>query len=109
MQFALDAHRAHLLPDFHGVHCGPGVGIAVDEEHRCGVEVESELGHKRVGIIISSRHVLAPVGVALKGICRIDSDSPLHLAGEFVYVVDGIVALVAGRCDSHKGEMASGR
>ena len=34
VQVARDAHRAHLLPRLHGVHRGPAVRVAVDEESR---------------------------------------------------------------------------
>ena len=43
VELALDAHRAHLFPGLDGIHRGVGVGVAVDEEHRGGVEVEGEL------------------------------------------------------------------
>ena len=43
VQFGGNTHRAKLFPHLHRVHGGPAVGIAVDQKHRGGVGVETEL------------------------------------------------------------------
>ena len=48
MQFALYAHAAHLLPRLHGAHGSIAVGVAMDEEHGGGLQVEAELWHEHV-------------------------------------------------------------
>ena len=80
----------------------------MDEEHRGGVQVETELRHQHGGVIVAAGRVIIVYSVRQR-ISRVDTYAPLHLAGDLVYLVYGVVALVAGGCDPHEGEMASGR
>ena len=107
VELALDAHRAHLFPGLDGVHRGVGVGVAVQEEHRGGVEVEAEL--RRVdGRVVISPGGIAPLHAVRQDVGGIDADAPLDLAGDAVDGVDGVVGGVPRGGHAHQGQVAAG-
>ena len=83
VKLALDTHSTHLLPSLNRVHSRPAICIAVDEEHRCCVEVEVELWHKHCAVGIAACCVVC-VSTIGEGVCRIDTNTPLHIAGLIV-------------------------
>ena len=54
VELALDAHAAHPFPCLHGAHGGIAVGIAMNEEHGSGLEVETEFRHQHVLVLIAA-------------------------------------------------------
>ena len=95
VELTLYAHAPHLLPHLHRVHGCPSVGITMDEEHRGRMQVKAEFGHQHSAVFIASLAV-GCIGSVRERIGRIDAQSPLHVAGQLVYVVNRPVGLVHG-------------
>ena len=79
VEVGLYAHLHHLFPCLHRIHGSPSVGVAVDEHHGGGVQVEGEFGGQHGVVLVSA----AAVG-AVKSVCKriggIDAHAPLHFA-----------------------------
>ena len=96
MELALDAHAAHLLPHLDRIHRRILVGIAMYEDHRSSLEIEVELGHEDIIVVVTELGV-ATIGTIGERVGRIDAYTPLHTARELVDIVDRIVGLLERR------------
>ena len=65
----------------------------MDEEHRCGVEVKGEFRDKPGGIFVAT-FCVRDINAVSKGIRRINTDTPLHIARDLVDGVDRVICLM---------------
>ena len=93
MQFALNAHGTHLLPSLNRIHGGPYIGIAVNKEHRSGLQVEVEFRNQNGAVVVAACRIVNFATIR-KRVGRIDADSLLNITGQLIYVVDGQVRLL---------------
>ena len=59
VKFALNPHAAKLLPRLDGVHRGPTVCIAMNEQDRASIQIKGKLRNKTRGIVVAAGGVAA--------------------------------------------------
>ena len=106
VQLALDAHAAHLFPQLHGVHGCPAIRIAMDEEHGGSLLVETEIRYQYSVVVVTSRCVRGIVAIR-EDVGGIDAQTPLHIAGQLVDLVDWPIGLMHRGGDSHQRQVSS--
>ncbi len=95
VEFALYAHSAHLFPNSDRIHRGPEVGVSVYHQHWRRIKIEGEFGSEVQAVVVAAGGVVLIEAVA-EHVRGVYSDAPLHLAGDFVYVVYRLIRLMAG-------------
>ena len=76
------------------------------KEHRGGLEIEIELRNED-GVVVSSACCIILLCSVCQSISGINANAPLHIARQFIKVIDGKISLLHRRGDTHKCEMAA--
>lgn len=87
VEIGLKAHATQLFPAFHRIHRRPSIGVAMDEQHRTGGEIEGEFRCEPRVILVAAFRI-SGIDAIGERVGRIDRDRPLNGAGNLVGVID---------------------